>query len=527
MTASRPFQAGASAGKTWTLAALHDYLVLGKGEDESAFGRPLSPPEILLATFTELFTRELTEGIRQRLLQVGRSLCGEQEINRRDRFLHAVLQLYPAGPARRNASFRLTLFGESIDASWEPVIGAWCKRLLREHPLNSGSLFDRARLADESMLVIQIMLKHWRAHVHPMRAVLLEQVLGLWQDTEALRRQLARLLPPGLEAPMSPESLKDLISGLDRQLTPVLHTPEILEKLREWKRPKRPFPDQPIQWDGKPPDPDEVEKWLDQLPPAEPFEFDLPDPAEMRRVRHPIQHAFASGPIAGSFLHEQLEWLASRDFALERDPQLGELLLQRLQDSDYSERAAEVLDWLKQITTTPLPGPGVALAQLQTARAGMEFWLPLERVPVEVLDRICREHLLPGVERPALKPSMLQGMLTGLADLVFEHDGRYWVLDYRSNHLGQDDQAYGSEAIAQAMGRHRYDVEAGIQLGALHRLLASRLGDRYDPQQHIGGAVFLFLRGIHHPGRGTCVLQPGVEFLHRLDALLAHEEVRA
>jgi exodeoxyribonuclease V beta subunit len=249
--------------------------------------------------------------------------------------------------------------------------------------------------------------------------------------------------------------------------------------------------------------------------------------APLQQAASPIQHAFRRGPFAGNFLHDQLEWLAGRGFALERDPQLGEQLLQRLEHSDYGERAAEVLEWLKHITTTPLPGPGAALAQLHTARAEMEFWLPLERIRIEALDQACREHLLPGVERPALQSSVVHGMLMGFADLVFEHEGRYWVLDYKSNHLGQDDQDYGSEAIAQAMAKHRYDVQAAIYLSALHRLLASRLGDSYNPHQHLGGAVFLFLRGIQHPGRGACVLQPRTGFYNQLDAMLGSEEVCA
>ena len=248
--------------------------------------------------------------------------------------------------------------------------------------------------------------------------------------------------------------------------------------------------------------------------------------APLQRAASPIQHAFKRGPFAGNFLHEQLEWLARHGFELDREALQGELL-ERLKQSDYGERAAEVLDWLTQVTTTPLPGPDAALAQLHNARAEMEFWLPLERIRLDALDQACREHLLPGFERPALQSSAVHGMLMGFADLVFEHEGRYWVLDYKSNHLGQDDEAYGGEAIPQAMARHRYDVQAAIYLVALHRLLASRLGEGYDPQQHLGGAVFLFLRGIQHPGRGACVLQPGAGFYRQLDAMLDNQELCA
>jgi len=87
-------------------------------------------------------------------------------------------------------------------------------------------------------------------------------------------------------------------------------------------------------------------------------------------------------------------------------------------------------------------------------------------------------------------------MLMGFADLVFEHQGKFWVLDYKSNHLGEDDAAYDSAALARSMAEHRYDVQAAIYMLALHRLLKLRLGSSYQPAQHLGGAVYLFVRGV-------------------------------
>lgn len=111
-------------------------------------------------------------------------------------------------------------------------------------------------------------------------------------------------------------------------------------------------------------------------------------------------------------------------------------------------------------------------------------------------------------------------MLMGFIDLVFEHEGRYWVLDYKSNSLGPDDSAYDAPGLAQAMAAHRYDVQAAVYLLALHRLLQARLGSRYDPAQHLGGAVYFFLRGIHGPAGGVCTLTLPTEALHALDAML-------
>jgi exodeoxyribonuclease V beta subunit len=141
----------------------------------------------------------------------------------------------------------------------------------------------------------------------------------------------------------------------------------------------------------------------------------------------------------------------------------------------------------------------------------------------KAVDALCRSHLLPGVERPGLVERELHGMLMGFADLVFEHEGRYWVLDYKSNHLGDDDAAYSQDALAHAMAKHRYDVQAAIYMLALHRLLKQRLGSSYSPEEHLGGAVYLFLRGIKGPQNGVCLLPAPLPLLNALDAMLGEE----
>jgi exodeoxyribonuclease V beta subunit len=118
-------------------------------------------------------------------------------------------------------------------------------------------------------------------------------------------------------------------------------------------------------------------------------------------------------------------------------------------------------------------------------------------------------------------------MLMGFADVVFEHAGRYWVLDYKSNYLGADAGAYHADALATAMAAHRYDVQAALYLLALHRLLRQRLGSEYDPAQQLGGALYLFLRGIDAPGNGVLTIAPPLELLDALDALLTREAHRA
>lgn len=234
-------------------------------------------------------------------------------------------------------------------------------------------------------------------------------------------------------------------------------------------------------------------------------------------------HRFPRGALAGNFLHDQLEWLASEDFDLNRSPDRAEQLQRRCERQGWGERAGEVREWLQEVLRSALPPVGTCFESIDTVLPEMEFWFPVEGLSASAIDALCRDHLLAGRARPVLPQRELKGMLMGFADVVFEHAGRYWVLDYKSNHLGEGDAAYTPEALEGAMAAHRYDVQAAVYLLALHRLLRARLGAGYDPMQHLGGAVFFFLRGVHGATHGCHHVPPSLEMLDALDRLLQEQ----
>jgi len=250
-------------------------------------------------------------------------------------------------------------------------------------------------------------------------------------------------------------------------------------------------------------------------------------PAAAAPEQAPPWHRFLRGAVTGNFLHDQLEWLAGEGFALDGNEPLQERLRRRCERAGRGEEAPDVLQWLGEVVRTPLAGTGACLRDLERPLPEMEFWLPAGRLPARQVDALCRQHLLSGLDRPALPERELHGMLMGFADLVFEHEGRYWVLDYKSNSLGADGAAYHRDALADAMAAHRYDIQAALYLLALHRLLRARLGEAYQPEEHLGGAVYLFLRGIDGPERGSHVLPAPLELIERLDAMLNEPEVSA
>jgi exodeoxyribonuclease V beta subunit len=235
-------------------------------------------------------------------------------------------------------------------------------------------------------------------------------------------------------------------------------------------------------------------------------------------------HRFPRGSVPGNFLHEQLEWMGQEGFAIVDDDKFAERLCQRCERAGWGNRQEAVVTWLLTVANTRLPQLGAPLSQLAGVMPEMEFWFPSERLESGALDRLCRVHVLGDTARPALPERQLHGMLKGFADLVFEHEGRYWVLDYKSNYLGGGDAAYGQAAMAQGMAAHRYDIQGAIYLLALHRLLRSRLGEHYDPAAQLGGAIFLFLRGIANSAtRGCYLIEPKMALLDGLDKLLGGE----
>jgi exodeoxyribonuclease V beta subunit len=238
-------------------------------------------------------------------------------------------------------------------------------------------------------------------------------------------------------------------------------------------------------------------------------------------------HRFPRGSVPGNFLHEQLEWLAQEGFDCVDDPACEQRMARRIERAGWGHRLDDAIAWLRAAVATTLPPLGAALRDIGTVMPEMEFWFPSEHLATGALDALCRRNLLGGISRPALPQRVLHGMLKGFSDLVFEHEGRYWVLDYKSNALGGNDAAYHAKALAQGMAEHRYDVQGAIYLLALHRLLASRLGDAYDPAQQLGGAVFFFLRGIGNAAtRGCHLLEPDPQLLDELDDLLRTDKPR-
>ncbi len=245
----------------------------------------------------------------------------------------------------------------------------------------------------------------------------------------------------------------------------------------------------------------------------------------------PSIHSFPRGPDPGTFLHGLLEWAAEQGFAnLVGDHlRLENLVAVYCQRRNRGDWTAVMQAWIQHLLETPLLLPHdqgkVAMGSLASDeyQAELEFMLAVHRVDTRMLDETINRFVLPGAVRPALSPDRLNGMLKGFIDLVFCHQARYYVLDYKSNHLGENRQAYSAEAMAAAVLEHRYDLQYVLYTLALHRLLKARLPD-YNYRRHMGGVLYLFLRGVDETGQGVYVDRPPQVLVETLDDTFAGTE---
>ncbi|PSB91680.1 exodeoxyribonuclease V subunit beta [Candidatus Pandoraea novymonadis] len=122
----------------------------------------------------------------------------------------------------------------------------------------------------------------------------------------------------------------------------------------------------------------------------------------------------------------------------------------------------------------------------------IEFIYPAQNVRFDALRTLLKQHGYPDI---SLDTRTLQGYIKGFIDLVFVHEGRWWILDWKSNYLGISPECYGMESVKKAMGEYGYHLQYLLYTLALHRYLKRRLPN-YDYCRDIAGSLYLFVRGV-------------------------------
>lgn len=215
-------------------------------------------------------------------------------------------------------------------------------------------------------------------------------------------------------------------------------------------------------------------------------------------------YTFPRGAQAGVCLHEIFEKL---DFATAEAKHLTELVEKTLHKYGYDQKWHTVIvNMVKNIITTPLSSTyGVfTLSDLDkgTWIAEMEFFFPLSYITCEKLGAILQRYL-PSAIFPT-ENSMARilhfkpvcGMLRGFIDMVFEHCGRYYLVDWKSNHLGYMQDDYKMDKLSSVMEQNLYYLQYLLYCVALNRYLSLRILN-YNYENDFGGVMYVFLRGVN------------------------------
>ena len=266
---------------------------------------------------------------------------------------------------------------------------------------------------------------------------------------------------------------------------------------------------------------------------------ELPDRDESRvAVELPIAatsgesiFTFPRGAQAGIFMHGIFEKL---DFAAPSDEAVSELVAQGLARYGYKPEWQEhITKMVHNVLGSPLSPTGFTLGALRKGSwsTELEFFFPLSFINSSQLAEILESHdlLSGGIDLALLAESLhfkpVKGMLMGFMDMVFEQDGRYYLLDWKSNHLGNTLDDYGEDGMRMAMQKNLYPLQYLLYSVALNRYLSLRLKN-YRYNSHFGGVIYVFLRGVsmeHGEERGFFRDVPSQGLIEALTNLLIDE----
>jgi exodeoxyribonuclease V beta subunit len=127
---------------------------------------------------------------------------------------------------------------------------------------------------------------------------------------------------------------------------------------------------------------------------------------------------------------------------------------------------------------------------------------------------------------PRLAFDPVKGFLRGFMDLVFRHDGKYYLIDWKSNHLGSSVIDYHQAALSRAMVENHYILQYHLYTVALDQYLRHRF-EGYSYDEHFGGVFYVFLRGVDPevgPEYGIFRARPDEEIIMRLSEVLIDKE---
>jgi len=223
---------------------------------------------------------------------------------------------------------------------------------------------------------------------------------------------------------------------------------------------------------------------------------------------------FPRGATAGTAIHKLFEdeQFSFRDIQ-KRDytEMIGDVLTRHGFDREWTQVAATMM---KNVTLASVPGLQLSEVGEEDQLRELEFLFRTIRVDAESLYPVIRQ----GRKGPA--GGSPDDFMTGFIDLIVRQNGRYFILDYKSNHLGDQVEDYSAGSLKMEIEANGYDLQYHLYTLALVKFLERRLPD-FNYEEHFGGVAYLFVRGMRKgESSGVWFHKPDKEVISNLNDLL-------
>ncbi|WP_367670647.1 exodeoxyribonuclease V subunit beta [Sodalis-like secondary symbiont of Drepanosiphum platanoidis] len=204
-------------------------------------------------------------------------------------------------------------------------------------------------------------------------------------------------------------------------------------------------------------------------------------------------HTFPKGKHAGIFLHNILEKI---NFQKTFDKKW---LNKKIIENNFNIIWEKLLiKWIKNIINFPIIN-NFSLSCLKDKQyiSELNFYLPINNyIETKSIDLICKKYDKISSKSLLIDSFKITGIFKGFIDLVFLLENKYYIIDYKSNWLGNKDKYYSIKNIKKSIISHRYDIQYNIYTLVLHKYLSNKLKN-YNYKKNFGGIIYIFLRGIN------------------------------
>jgi exodeoxyribonuclease V beta subunit len=237
----------------------------------------------------------------------------------------------------------------------------------------------------------------------------------------------------------------------------------------------------------------------------------------------------ARGIKAGDMLHNIFEFI---DFSDDEDLKWEKVIeqsLSRFLPKDNNEKTQEkLLQMVKTVLKTKINigNDSFSLSEIERTKriTELEFDFITKRFKIKSLSEL--ENNLPaGYQISHKQNEDIEGLLHGFIDLFFEHEGKYYILDWKSNFLGDMTEDYSKEKMIQAMSESNYHLQYLIYTLAVKKYLSLK-NDNFDYDAQFGGVIYIFLRGVREEeDKGIFTFKPEIEAIQKIENIFSKKEI--